>query len=319
VLARALAKAPEDRYQRGVDLVTELDRAIDRHSTHGQATPTVAESMRPTTSGARPWASNFWVPILAVAIALGILVAGMLARSLANGRIDSSTGSQDVQESSQAEGGATAFAAAPQASARPASSPVPGSVALTDSFDDPANGRLPRTSPRPNDYLLAYEAGEYRMQKVNPQFTTSAIAPIPGEYDDIALAVTVRFVGDLDRRFATLACRIQSGSSSRYAMFFNAGTRMVRLYRYDPGSAPGAPLTEWTRGPDVRPAAQSNRLELSCAGNMIAGRVNDRLVVSASDSTYTVGRVWLSVGTFADNPNMAEARFDDLVVSQARP
>jgi hypothetical protein len=186
---------------------------------------------------------------------------------------------------------------------------------FTDSFDNPAAGRLPKTSPRPNDYTLGYDSGEYRVQKVNPQYNQSAIAPIPGEYSDVALATGVRFVGDLDRRFASLACRIQNGSSGRYAMLFNAATRMVRLYRYDAGSAAGVPLSEWTRPPDVRPATDSNRLELRCNGSDIGGYVNDQLVVSARDQTFANGRLWLSVGTFAGSPNTAEARFDNLVVT----
>jgi hypothetical protein len=164
---------------------------------------------------------------------------------------------------------------------------------------------------------LGYDSGEYHIQKVNPQYNQSAIAPIPGEFGDVALAVSVRFVGELDRRFTTLACRIQSGSSGRYALFFNAANEMVRLYRYDPGSAAGVPLTAWTRPPDARPATELNRLELRCSGSNITGYVNDQSVVSATDPTYANGRLWLSVGTFAGNPSPADARFDNLVVTPA--
>jgi serine/threonine-protein kinase len=303
VLARALAKAPTDRYQTGADFTAALERAMAPRAEVDAGLPTLLAPVRPV-SHPRSRRTIAVFSSLAVVVIAALLAVGVYARS-------SATAGDDAQEAAQPEVAATAFAAAPRAAA----SPGTRSAGFTDSFDDPAAGRLPHASPRPNDYQLGYDAGEYRIQKVNPQYNQSAIAPIPGEFGDVALAVSVRFVGDLDRRFATLACRIQNGSSARYALFLNAANDMVRLYRYDQGSAAGVPLTGWTRPPDARPAAELNRLELRCSGSDIAGYVNDQLVVSATDSTYTNGRLWLSVGTFAGNPNPAEARFDNLVVT----
>ena len=45
------------------------------------------------------------------------------------------------------------------------------------------------------------------------------------------------------------------------------------------------------------------------------GYVNDEQVVSATDPTYTDGRLWLSVGTFGGSPDPAEARFDNVAVT----
>jgi serine/threonine-protein kinase len=305
VLARALAKAPQDRYQNGAEFTAALERAMTSPVEVDAGLPTLlapARQVSPRRSR-RPVAVFSSVVVVVVA---AVLAVGLYARS-------SGTTSDDAQEAAQPEVAATAFAAAPRA----AVSPATRNVGFTDSFDDPAAGRLPHGSPRPNDYQLGYDAGEYRIQKVNPQYNSSAIAPIPGEFGDVALAVSVRFVGELDRRFTTLACRIQSGTNARYALLFNATNNMVRLYRYDPGSAAGVPLTGWTRPPDARPASELNRLQLRCSGNAIAGYVNDQMVVSATDSTYTNGRLWLSVGTFAGSPTPAEARFDNLVVTPA--
>jgi hypothetical protein len=309
VLGRALAKGAGDRYQTGAEFTAALERAMSPPAEVDAGAPTMLAPVRPTSSSPRSRRT--------IAVASGV-VAVVVAAALAVGLFvhSSATASDDSPEVAQPEAAATAFAnAVPQPSPRAAASPGLRNTGFTDSFDDPAAGRLPRTSPRPNDYQLAYDAGEYQNQKVNPQYNQSAIAPIPGDYGDVGLAVGVRFVGDLDRRFATLACRIQNGSNGRYALFLNATTDMVRLYRYDPGSAAGVPLTPWKRPPDVRPATELNRLELRCSGNTIAGYVNDQLVISATDPTYSNGRLWLSVGTYAGDPIPAEARFDNLVVT----
>jgi serine/threonine-protein kinase len=309
VLGRALAKAPGDRYQTGADLSAALERAMAPPAEVDAGLPTILAPVRPTSPPRSRRTLAIASGVVAVVVAAALAV-GLFVRS-------SATASDDSPEVAQPDAAATAFAAAPQPGPRGAASPVVRGTGFTDSFDDPAAGRLPHSSPRPNDYQLAYDSGEYRIQKVNPQYSQSAIAPIPGDFGDVGLAVGVRFVGDLDRRFATLACRIQNGSNGRYALFLNAATDMVRLYRYDAGSAAGIPLTPWKRPPNVQPATELNRLELRCLGNTIAGYVNDQPVVSATDPTYANGRLWLSVGTYAGDPIPAEARFDNLVVTPA--
>jgi hypothetical protein len=87
---------------------------------------------------------------------------------------------------------------------------------------------------------------------------------------------------------------------------------LVRLTRWDNN-------TPTTLDQRVASAAHSggvaNALELSCAGSTIQGFVNGERAVSAQDSRYHQGTLWIGVPAPVP-PGTAEARFDNLAVEQ---
>ncbi len=59
----------------------------------------------------------------------------------------------------------------------------------------------------------------------------------------------------------------------------------------------------------------TNRIELSCIGSTISGRINGTEEVSAQDSAYRQGGLFIAAGADAGGPPNVEAHFRNLVVS----
>ncbi|HYR17243.1 MAG TPA: hypothetical protein VEQ67_23965, partial [Mycobacterium sp.] len=59
----------------------------------------------------------------------------------------------------------------------------------------------------------------------------------------------------------------------------------------------------------------TNRIELSCVGPTISGRINGNEVVSAQDSAYRQGALFIAAGADAGGPPTVEAHFRNLVVT----
>jgi hypothetical protein len=69
----------------------------------------------------------------------------------------------------------------------------------------------------------------------------------------------------------------------------------------------------------VRQGGAVNRIELSCRGTTISGRINGVTVVSVSDNAHANGQMWFAVGETAGAASTgarARARFSNLVVTQ---
>jgi hypothetical protein len=66
----------------------------------------------------------------------------------------------------------------------------------------------------------------------------------------------------------------------------------------------------------INPNDQSNRLELTCSGNNITATINDKLVARKTDEGYADGRMSIGLGIIPGSEGVAEARFNDLLVTQ---
>jgi hypothetical protein len=198
----------------------------------------------------------------------------------------------------------------------PGAAPAASGVILADTFGRAEGGLLTSTSPRPNDYVFAYERGEYAIKKLNPALPSAPIVFVRGEYTDTVIAVDVRIVGEAGARYAFLVCRDSSadGQTRQYRASIVPEGRRVILSRWGDGEQ--KVLAETRDNPAVQFGNATNRFELRCAGPNIQAIVNGKVVVSAEDGTLTSGEHGLGAGTFSGVEGTLEARFDNLEVRQ---
>ena len=201
--------------------------------------------------------------------------------------------------------------------------PGPGAVLLSDAFDDPSTGQLPQSSGVPAEFVVGYLDGEYVIQKLDLSGTNLPTATLPGTYADASVAFDVRLVGNPVNQYVAAACRSQVTdpepgqslqSSSEYRLVVAPSLREFALIRYDDSEQLN--LANFQTSLAIEADNASNRIELICHGASISGRINGVQVVAAEDSTYAEGAMLIGVGVLDSALGIAEARFDNLVVTQ---
>ncbi len=190
----------------------------------------------------------------------------------------------------------------------------PGALLFFDDFDTPDSGQLSKSSSDPTHYRVGYEAGEYVIQKVDPEWAYQPAVPLPETYDDAAVSADARLTRESANRYLIVSCRSQPAAvqTTGYRLYVTPDDGKFALIRTEGGTV--VRLADWRESPAIRRGNQTNRLELSCAGRTIAASINGTLVASVDDGTYRQGKLWLSAGSFPDSHTQADARFDNLVV-----
>jgi hypothetical protein len=151
-----------------------------------------------------------------------------------------------------------------------------------------------------------YDGGEYHIRlssAAKPFRAVSASSP----FADLQVSVDARLAEGTEGRWVGVACRLnpRNGTAQFYALLTVPATGQFALSNFD-----GQRWTHLGRG------NASNHLELTCIGSTITARINGTEVASASDRTYVSGYVAVVIGR--DDGIPAEARFDNLVVREAR-
>ena len=191
--------------------------------------------------------------------------------------------------------------------------PLAGTVLLADDFNDPAAARLPRSSPDESLYHFGYQDGEYVSQRISTEGTRYATVPLPGTYTNTTLAADVRLVGDTNQRVASLECRRQRGvDEQQYRLEMQTNPASFRLLRFQ--SAAETVLVPWTPSEAIRRGNETNRFELTCAGETLRARVNGVQVAEVQDGALQEGILAISAGVL-DRRLLSEGRFDNLVVT----
>jgi hypothetical protein len=124
-------------------------------------------------------------------------------------------------------------------------------------------------------------------------------------------------VGESAQRWVQLACRQQPDGVSEYRFKFVPHTAQFQLVRWDGSNE--VQLTSWQISPAVHRGTERNRLDFECRGATISGRVNGVTVALVTDSTYSTGVSWIGAGSYTDVSLTAEARFENLLVTQPPP
>jgi hypothetical protein len=192
--------------------------------------------------------------------------------------------------------------------------PAPGDILLADDFEDPASGRLPKSSPSTPHATIGYAAGEYVVEQGDPERERRPAAWLPGLYANASLSIDARLVGDVDRRYLALGCRHQSTSDSHYRLVVVPDGGHFALARWDQNSE--VLLTPWQTTSALRDGDQNNRLQLTCSGSTIAASLNGLQVALVQDSTYSEGWMWIGAGSSPNSQATVQARFDNLVLTQ---
>jgi hypothetical protein len=182
---------------------------------------------------------------------------------------------------------------------------------LSDNFDDPDAGWLPRSSREPTRYTYGYDRGEYSIRKIDLA-AGGPVALLPGTYRDVALAVDARLVGETEDRYFSLACRSR-GDSSGYQALINVDRGLFVVQRRDTSAQ--VRLVNPSPSSAIRRGTATNRAELSCVGDTISLTINGTSVTSVRDGTYQEGALGIGTGILS-RTGAHETRFDNLVVTQ---
>ena len=195
-----------------------------------------------------------------------------------------------------------------------ASSIEVGKVLLTDSFDNPAAGRLSSQSDSPA-VEQGYISGEYQVRlsaSAKPLLAVGANSV----FADLQVAVDARLAEGTEGRSIGVACRMnpKDGTAQFYALLMVPATGRFALSNFD--GYRWVHLVPFQFSEAVRRGNASNHLELTCVGSPIMARINGTEVASAQDGTYDSG--YVAVVVERDEGIPLEARFDNLIVREAR-
>jgi hypothetical protein len=192
-----------------------------------------------------------------------------------------------------------------------------GDVLLVDRFDGRSQKQLPESAPVPH-VDIGYVTGEYQI-RIEPEYQQGAetdyFAGPSSLFANVHATVDARLVGGVESRRFGLGCRATApnGHLSGYFLVVLPALGRFSLSRMDAGEA--ADLTAPQASMAVARGTKVNHLELTCAGETVTARINGVEVASVHDGAYSIGAVMLFVGR--GSPLPAEARFRDLVVSEA--
>jgi hypothetical protein len=133
----------------------------------------------------------------------------------------------------------------------------------------------------------------------------------PGElHSDVRIEVDARILQRTDYSGVVVVCRGNPLAESGY-YFRLGGDGLAMIELYEEGEDMWS-LFIYVDSAVLRPDV--NRLRVECVGSHLAFYVNDTLVVSKDDETFTDGDVGLGAG--GDSEGMTEVRFDNLTVTR---
>ena len=321
VLARALAKERGERYPTCTAFVDALERA--RQPSRAPARPSRPGVPVETRTGEGPSKRLLGLGgvglLVAGLVCLGLAAVGVVTGLIALG--GASRGSQDATD--------TAAALQPVTVTRYASptntSPPPSA---TPRIDTPVP---PTDTPSPlQDAILfeedfenpwtGWEIGEYQGGSLNTE-NGAYVVTSGGElkwmwgvaglfFTDAAIEVDATQVqaGPADDNDYGIGCRIQPGGDGYHLLVSGDGFYGIYLRK----DASFVPLIEFQKSDVVRRGNATNHIRAVCDGSTFSLWVNDRLLATADDTTYSGGDIALMTTSYEDAPS--EIWFDNLVV-----
>jgi hypothetical protein len=106
---------------------------------------------------------------------------------------------------------------------------------VSDTFDDPSVGVLPKSSSSPSQLQQGYVDGEYQIALVDLAYHDLPAAYPPGTYTDVSVAVDARIIGEVANRAIDVGCRNTGRSGYRVAV--DPGRGGLTLVRIDAGDS----------------------------------------------------------------------------------
>jgi len=193
---------------------------------------------------------------------------------------------------------------------------VASSVIFEDDFSDPWSGwAVGSVTNGKAEYL----DGEYRLlQKSGGYYRCGDNIEI-GQFDDFALEVDAQWHGTLSSsNYYGIVFRKQD-NDDRYAFYVSSEDGYYALEKVVKGT--GSVLKDWTIASTyIKKGAAVNRLKVVCAGPQISLYVNNSLLTTVYDSSFSKGYIGLMVGKGESTSSWitvpdADALFDNLKIS----
>ncbi|MFN8521956.1 MAG: hypothetical protein U0821_02505 [Chloroflexota bacterium] len=188
----------------------------------------------------------------------------------------------------------------------------PGAL-FSENFDDPDSAWCKTGVVLPEGLTFECNAGEWVIRGTfsgHRQWTSSV-----GRYANASLALDARLTGGSEGRYFVLVCRDQGvASANRYEFVV-----IPSLQRFSLGRSVNG---EWEMrvGPGesaaIKPGNETNRLELTCAGDRITAYANGEELGSFQDGTFRAGLMWFGVGNVTDGPLPVQGNFDNVTVTE---
>lgn len=195
----------------------------------------------------------------------------------------------------------------------PTRPPQPGDVLARDDFSDPSSTILPTTSREPTRYTRAIQNGAYVIKIIDPTVDYIPSAYLTDTYTNASISIDARMEGATAGRYIAFGCRASDNGAYRLSVDLAEGQFLIARWNKDTGTSLGG---GWQKSADLNKGNANNTIEFSCAGPAITVTINRKVQMTVQDTTFTSGQFWIGVGTYSNQPNTAEARFDNLRVTQ---
>jgi hypothetical protein len=183
----------------------------------------------------------------------------------------------------------------------PTYTPTPEYLYYEDFEDEGSGWNVSETTSA----LREYYDGGYRIQIYDPEIFGWSLIPDGDSYTDIRIEVEATVLGgDEDGDFGVM-CRYQD-KNNFYAMEVTSSGYAL-IYKFEYGDYYPLSSDKWAEVDGVNPD-DMNKIVGICNGEDLELYVNDELVASASDSSFSDGEVAIVAGSLAD------VLFDNLFV-----
>ncbi|MBX3070643.1 MAG: hypothetical protein KF883_09125 [Thermomicrobiales bacterium] len=201
-----------------------------------------------------------------------------------------------------------------QDAAAPSTTRSSETTILTDTFDSQETGVVPPFESDSDDISVEYDGGEFDIDALAADFQGALAIPFGDIFTDLTVAIDVTFTagtGDQPGRYAFLTCRTDNAVGG-YRLEFRPLTSSVIIRKLSGGA--GEQIAAGSFNSD-EPYTGVARMELTCQGSTIAGRINGIELVSVQDSDFTEGHLDLGGGVYAISNGRVSVNFDNLAVS----
>ena len=159
-------------------------------------------------------------------------------------------------------------------------------------------------------FSVYYTSGEYAIEVKNPEWMSWSFLPPERIFDDFTVECDVKLVSTSELHWAGLMWRHVTDQDTYLLRIFGSGDYLVQK-RVD---GTWTTIVELQGSSYINGSGSWNRIKVTGIGSQFSGCVNDYLLFSFEDSTYSEGDFALAAGTWGDP--IAEAHFDNIKVYQ---
>ncbi|MEZ4506514.1 MAG: hypothetical protein R2848_11900 [Thermomicrobiales bacterium] len=182
----------------------------------------------------------------------------------------------------------------------------------TDTMDSAETGLLGTASSTPG-VTYSYQDGQFLVQASDPSFQGELVSFIGvPEMSDVRVTVDVALGGDTNNKYVLVGCRAND-TSDGYMLGVAPVSGLAILFRADPDD--DVVLQRLQDPALVNAGNANNQIGIDCTGNVITALINGTAALTATDSTYASGRVYIGAGASGDEIDGLAVGFDNLTVT----